>query len=255
MDWYYDLAGNNNGPVDTAELNRLAAQGVVTAETLVWHEGMAGWEPYARAVGAAAPPVTASASVSQPSAVQQAFASAPKKADPESIRRSLIGHESSIRSIGILYYLGALLLSFGAIAAFFFLATRIGVGSTELSVITAMLALAGLELWVGFAIRRLKPWSRIAAGVLSVIGLFGFPIGTLINGYILYLLFSKKGSTVYSEDYQTIIAQTPQVRYRTSIVVWVLVGLLVAAVSFIVIGAISASHNGPRRMAPSMRSR
>jgi hypothetical protein len=47
--------------------------------------------------------------------------------------------------------------------------------------------------------------------VLSGIGLLGFPIGTLINGYILYLFLSKKGRTVFAPEYQEVIEATPHV--------------------------------------------
>jgi hypothetical protein len=83
------------------------------------------------------------------------------------------------------------------------------------------IGLAALQIWVGIGLRNLKPWARIASGVLAGIGLLGFPIGTLINGYILYLLFSKKGAMLFSPDYQRVIAETPHIKYKTSIIVWI----------------------------------
>jgi ABC-type multidrug transport system permease subunit len=62
--------------------------------------------------------------------------------------------------------------------------------------------------------------------------MLGFPIGTLINAYILYLFLSKKGRTVFSPGYQEVIAATPDVKYKTSIVVWIFIALVLA---FIVI--------------------
>jgi hypothetical protein len=56
--------------------------------------------------------------------------------------------------------------------------------------------------------------------------LLAFPLGTLINGYILWLVFSTKGKTILSNDYAAIVAATPHVRYRIPIVVWILIGLL-----------------------------
>jgi uncharacterized RDD family membrane protein YckC len=46
MTWYYVEAGQQQGPVDEATLNNLAATGRITPETLVWKEGMANWQPY-----------------------------------------------------------------------------------------------------------------------------------------------------------------------------------------------------------------
>jgi hypothetical protein len=73
---------------------------------------------------------------------------------------------------------------------------------------------------------------------MSAIGLIGFPIGTIINGYILYLLVSKKGSTIFSPEYKEIIALTPGVKYKTSVVVWVVLGIFLLIIGVVVAGAI-----------------
>jgi len=54
--------------------------------------------------------------------------------------------------------------------------------------------------------------------------LIGFPIGTLIHGYILYLYWGTKGRKVFSPEYKQIIAGTPHVKYKTSIIIWILLG-------------------------------
>jgi len=53
MNWFYALAGQQQGPVDDAQLDALLNAGTITPETLVWREGMAGWQPLrqARPVG------------------------------------------------------------------------------------------------------------------------------------------------------------------------------------------------------------
>ena len=88
--------------------------------------------------------------------------------------------------------------------------------------------LAVLMFFTARGLRRLQPWSRIPSGILSTIGLLGFPIGTLINGYILYLLFSRKGNVVFSPEYRDIIDRTPHIKYKTSLVVKVLAAVLLA---------------------------
>jgi len=45
MRWYYSAGGNQLGPVDETELNRLVTLGAVRSDTLVWHEGMPAWQP------------------------------------------------------------------------------------------------------------------------------------------------------------------------------------------------------------------
>jgi uncharacterized RDD family membrane protein YckC len=47
MDWFYAYEGKQNGPVSESALSELARAGTVTADTLVWHSGMADWQPYA----------------------------------------------------------------------------------------------------------------------------------------------------------------------------------------------------------------
>jgi hypothetical protein len=48
MSWYYATGGQQFGPITDAELEQLVRGGTITAETLVWREGMTDWQPYAR---------------------------------------------------------------------------------------------------------------------------------------------------------------------------------------------------------------
>jgi uncharacterized RDD family membrane protein YckC len=45
MKWYYAAAGTQVGPIDETELNRLVTMGTVRSDTLVWHDGLASWQP------------------------------------------------------------------------------------------------------------------------------------------------------------------------------------------------------------------
>jgi hypothetical protein len=143
-------------------------------------------------------------------------------ANPEAdaIRRAHIGHEASIKAVGILYYLGAVLITVGALM---FL-------RSDVATSVGLLVVGVAQLFAGWGVRALRRWGRILGCVLSALGLLGFPIGTLINAYILYLFLSKKGRTIFAPEYQDVIAATPDVRYRTSIVVWIVLALLVALV-------------------------
>jgi uncharacterized membrane protein YhaH (DUF805 family) len=49
--WYYLENDSRIGPVEHKEIERLISQGTVTAQTLVWREGMDGWEEAARHFG------------------------------------------------------------------------------------------------------------------------------------------------------------------------------------------------------------
>lgn len=79
-------------------------------------------------------------------------------------------------------------------------------------------------------LRGLQSSARVVAIIFSVIGLLGIPIGTLINGYFLYLLLGQKGTYVFSEEYARVRAATPHIKYKTSIWVLVVVALLVLLV-------------------------
>ena len=56
MDWYYTENGQRIGPLPQEKFAELASSGVITAESLVWHEGMTEWRPYREARSAAAVP-------------------------------------------------------------------------------------------------------------------------------------------------------------------------------------------------------
>jgi len=146
--------------------------------------------------------------------------------EAEEIRREHIKHEASIRSIGALYYLSGGLMCVLAIGLF----TGAFATRTEpfmMGVAVAYVAIGVLMLFVARGVRTLRPWARTTTIVLAAIGLLGFPVGTLINGYILYLMLSKKGKRIFEDDYKDIIEATPHVKHRTSIVVWIALGLLV----------------------------
>ncbi len=145
------------------------------------------------------------------------------------IREEHISHEASVRSIGVLYYIGAAVLLFTSLFQIFLMIQR---PDGDIVVITVIfLGLSALYFWMGSAMRALKAKVRHVAGVFAVIGLLGFPLGTLINGYILYLLYSKKGQMVFSEEYQEIRQATPHIKYKTSMIVWLLLILVIVFIA------------------------
>ena len=56
--WHYAWQGKSEGPVDDMAMQDLIRAGRVRAETLVWAEGMAEWEPASRHFGFAPPPLS-----------------------------------------------------------------------------------------------------------------------------------------------------------------------------------------------------
>ncbi len=162
--------------------------------------------------------------------------------DPESIRKYYISHEASVKSIGTLYMLGAF---FGGLATIIYVLAFIGAMTSNdpqqqaimplMFVLTLVMgAISVTQAFTSVGLWRLRPWARITATVLAAIGLLFFPLGTIINGYFIWLLQSQKGGVVFSPAYQAIIQQTPHVKYRTSIIVWIILGLLVLFVVFII---------------------
>ena len=251
MTWHYASNGERRGPVSEEEFQGLVQQGVINRDTLVWREGMSDWAAYdGRIAGSTAifaGPLIACAGCGRqtpqvdsveiagfpycvtckPRALHRLMGGVDDFNTPaDQIRNLHIKHEASVKSVGLLYYLGGFFLLLAGAAA---VAGNLATGQKPESVVVGALfaVLAAGQLFAGSGLRRLRPWARIAAGVLSGIGLIGFPLGTIINGYILWLLFSQKGTTVFSPEYQEVIRQTPHIKYKTSIVVWVVLGLLV----------------------------
>ena len=159
----------------------------------------------------------------------------PFASEAEDIRREHIKTEASIRSIGSLYYIGATLICILAIAMLAgsvnFSRTLVGRSGVPTGVMGAIyLVLGVLGFFVARGIRQLRPWARITAIVLACIGLLNAPTGTVINIYILYLLFSKKGRRIFESDYPEIIAATPDIKSKTSAVTWFLLAVLILLV-------------------------
>lgn len=166
----------------------------------------------------------------------------------ERIREEHIAHEASIRSTGC--GCGLIFACIALVIAGLVFAALSGGVSAEVSAesglpVAVMIGFYSVLLLLygasAYGLRNLKPWARIPAGIVAGIGLLGFPIGTIINGYILYLLFSSKGATVFSDEYKRVIAQTPQVKHKTSPLLFVLLLLIVGA---IILAAFSGAMTG-----------
>ena len=94
-------------------------------------------------------------------------------------------------------------------------------------------ALGALELWLWSGLRKLRRNVRVPAMILAGFGLLGFPVGTIISAYILYLLGSQKGVQVFSDEYAQVIAATPHIKYKLSIVTKVFLVILVVLLAVV----------------------
>jgi hypothetical protein len=168
-----------------------------------------------------------------PPQVTELSAPRPEHAEAEAIRQAHIKVEATVKSVGVLYYLGAFLVLLASVSLFS-IPMRRGEGAAGVVPMLLVVVVIGIAQGVvAYGLRRLRSWARWPAVVLSCIGLLGFPIGTIINGYILSNLLGAKPSMVFSERYQEIIAATPHVKYKTSrgliiLLVVLLVILLIA---------------------------
>jgi hypothetical protein len=74
----------------------------------------------------------------------------------------------------------------------------LGLTGTALVSFVVLLSLPSVIIGIGLYQRR--PWARIGGIVLSIIDLFGVPIGTIIGIYGLWVLFSKDTERVFSHS-------------------------------------------------------
>jgi hypothetical protein len=169
----------------------------------------------------------------------------------ELIRKSHLNHEANIQSFGCLYTLGGII---GILIGIFYIGLGIfvmaggenpqaGVNPMAAGIMTTLigvvfLAIAVTQLFAGRSMQTLNPSGKILAIIISAIGLLGFPCGTIISGYLLYLLLSAKGEMVFSSAYKEVMQATPHIRYRTSIIVWIFLFLLIGVILLGIIAAI-----------------
>ncbi|MEK7954005.1 hypothetical protein [Luteolibacter soli] len=168
----------------------------------------------------------------QAPAVQEVVAPAVPLTDAEAIRTKHLKHEASLKAIGFLYFLGAVLVAVslvGLIAVYGRMRTssESALGSWDWSVMGALVAICIGQFVAGWGLRKLRPWAKIPGALVAAISMIKFPVGTVIGAYVLYLIFCPKGRTVLSPAYAEIVAQTPHLRYRTPRWIWILLAVVV----------------------------
>lgn len=146
----------------------------------------------------------------------------------ELVRTEHLDTEAAIKSVGLLYYIAA----FGLVI----LGASVLVGETPVKASTGWLPALLLPLGVAaggtaYGLKRLQGWARIPTIILSsialVLGLISVSIvGVLIHIYVLTKVLGKQGQFVMTPEYKRIIAATPHIKRKTSIVVKVLLVLL-----------------------------
>lgn len=153
-------------------------------------------------------------------------------------REAHVRHEMLLKSLGYLYGLFSILLlvvGFGALSF-----ALIGARPTDFIVPIGVLMVGLVSLVLAFGFHALRPWVATPGTILSAECLLIFPIGTLINAYVLYLIWCGQGRRVLSPDYRDVIAMAPTVRYRRSKGDWLAIGILgaMAILGWLAIGVV-----------------
>lgn len=161
--------------------------------------------------------------------------------EEERIRRQHVSHEASLKSFGFLFYLGGI-FTFAAPFIFGMLSGEFSwdFGFLDITLMAVFVAIGGFYLATGYLLRSLTPAGRVCGTILAVLlAVAQVPIGTLIFGYLLYLLWSQKSKMIFSQQYKHIIAVTPHVKSRTSpLVILILLLILLAVIVFLLVGVL-----------------
>lgn len=158
--------------------------------------------------------------------------------EAEVLRRAHVRHEIHIKSIGALYYLSGGLMALAAVGMLISLMSMAGMPASAPTLWVMVLiyvVISALSFVIGWGFRGLRPWVRVPGGILAAIGLLAIPIGTLINGWILYLMFGRKGQVVLSPEYQAVIDATPHVKYQRTVGDWIATGILLLLLGGVVV--------------------
>ncbi len=67
-----------------------------------------------------------------------------------------------------------------------------------LGVVMVAFSLPGLL--AGYGLLKFRPWARMLTIVLGILELFGFPFGTILGVYTLWVLFSSEGARLFEQS-------------------------------------------------------
>jgi len=149
--------------------------------------------------------------------------------EAEQIRKEYRNHEAQVKSIGLIYGLCAVLIM---LASGLGLMSFLHHGDIVALLVGGFVFGIGLfQFCVAVGLSNLSQWTKVPVAIFSAIGLLAAPVGTLINGYILFLVFSEKGTYVFSDDYKQILEATPHIKQDMSTIIRPLLVLL-----FLIIG-------------------
>lgn len=162
--------------------------------------------------------------------------------DAVALREHFRGVERLLRSIGLVYFVQALMVVLTA----FYLLTNGTTDSIELISAAVYCFLLSCVLMVaGFGLRQLTTWSRLVALLHTLYLLAGFTLGLFVRasdgriGFIFavlhalpfFVLFSSRAGYILTPRYKVAMALTPELAPNT----WPLAALIVALLVTLVI--------------------
>ncbi len=159
--------------------------------------------------------------------------------DAEAIRREHAYTESTVGTMGVLYYIAGTFVTLGGLVQLLNVLIAQSPDVAKEVMTCAFVLVFGIALFaLGREARKFNSSARTGIIIISALGLLAFPIGTLINGYILCTLSGKKGRMVFSPEYKAIMAITARPKVRTSAAVWVVLAIalfIIAVAGYLII--------------------
>ena len=187
--WYYAQGSERKGPIDGGALKALADAGVVSSDTLVWREGMAGWEPAFRHVAGLVPamPGRAPARGGTCGGAHDYFE---RVGMGEAFKRFWRNYVNfSGRSNRGEYWWAVLAPILLSIVVSIVNMALFGVGS-EMQPLSALLSLATLLPSLSLAVRRLHDIDRTGWWILA-------PLGLVVLGFLFLIpMMSQMGTGI-----------------------------------------------------------
>jgi hypothetical protein len=104
----------------------------------------------------------------------------------------IVGHALSL-AIGVFVFM--LLISIGAVSGDQTAWAVLSVVGTSVGLLLALLALPGIA--AGYGLLKGRPWGRVLAIVVAVLGLINFPVGTAIGIYALWVLLQPAATNYF----------------------------------------------------------
>ncbi len=117
--------------------------------------------------------------------------------------------EVHVKVLGFIYIIGGILMALLGLFLFGILtgsglisgdhqaALVTGIVGTALGAFFILLSLPSLIAGIGLL--KFRNWARVLAIILGVLHLFGFPIGTAIGIYTLYVLLNDKTTPLFTQ--------------------------------------------------------